>query len=484
MKPLLVCLSLTILASIAAADVDLDSLRASVVSVDVTFQEEDYYSPWKRPAPRGTGGSGFFIGDRRIMSNAHVVSNAKVIRLKRPDRTEKVAARILFIAHDCDLAILTVDEPTFFDGMSPMTFGGVPELRTKVTAVGYPVGGRKLSITEGVVSRIELHNYVHPGADRHLAIQVDAAINPGNSGGPVVQGDKVVGVAFQTRFAGQNIGYMIPIPVVKHFLADVEDGSYDGYPSLGIVTASLENPALRSYLGVPEGETGVMALKTLPHSSTHGIIQKNDVIHAVDEYVVENDGTVKIGAEYLELAFVVQEKYVGDTAELKVRRDGELMIIPVKLKNWDVLMHPRTEYGLRPEYLVRGGYVFVPLTSNYMRYGGFRSDLPYWFSEFYVSISETRPGQEQLVILSRVLRHDSTRYRNYRNEIVRTVNGKPVRDFKQFVEMLGGAERAVIEFEGVNEEPLVLDRKKIEEVQDAILKAYGISEDRYLRGGE
>jgi PDZ domain-containing protein len=158
--------------------------------------------------------------------------------------------------------------------------------------------------------------------------------------------------------------------------------------------------------------------------------------------------------------------------------------VPVTLKKWDVAMPLGTEYEMRPEYLVLGGYVFVPLSANYVPRAGWRSDLGYWLRNFYYTICDTRPGVEQLVVLSRVLRHDSTRYRNYQNVIVNTVNGKAPRDFADFVSMVTGADRAVIEFEGVNAEPLVLDSSHVEEIQEEILKAYGVTEDRHVREGK
>jgi S1-C subfamily serine protease len=484
MRSLLVVTALLALCTPALADVNLEALGSSIVQIEVSTQGEDYWTPWNPPRVYGSGGSGFFIGDKRFMTNAHVVTEAKIIRVKRPDRAKKYDARVVYIAHDSDLAIFTVDDPEFFEGMLPLEFGELPKLKSTVTAVGYPMGGRKLSITSGVVSRIELHGYVHTGVDRHLAIQVDAAINPGNSGGPVIQDDKVVGVAFQTQFFAQNIGYMIPTPVIQHFLKDIEDGKYDGYPMLGVLTSNLENDTLREWLKVPEGESGVLILKALPESSCSGLIQKNDILHAIDEYKVENDGTVKVKDEFLELSFVIQEKHVGDTAVLKIRRDGKPMELTVKLKKWDVRMPEGTIYEKKPEYLVLGGYVFVPLTSNYTNSSGWRSALSRYMSEFYRTLYDRYAGMEQLVVLSRVLRHDSTRYRSYSNSIVRTVNGKAPKDFAAFVEMLEGAERAVIEFEGINPQPLILDRAKIKEVHQKILDQYGIKVDRFLRGEE
>lgn len=79
-----------------------------------------------------------------------------------------------------------------------------------VVTYGYPAGGEQISYTRGVVSRIELQNYVHIGNRSLLAVQTDAAINPGNSGGPVIQDDRVVGVAFQGVPGLENAGFFIP----------------------------------------------------------------------------------------------------------------------------------------------------------------------------------------------------------------------------------------------------------------------------------
>lgn len=71
-----------------------------------------------------------------------------------------------------------------------------------------PAGGDNISVTGGVVSRVEPTRYVH-GAAHLMAIQIDAAINPGNSGGPALMEDKVVGVAFQNLANAENIGSVI-----------------------------------------------------------------------------------------------------------------------------------------------------------------------------------------------------------------------------------------------------------------------------------
>ena len=148
----------------------------------------------------------------------------------------------------------------FFKNMIPLKLGGIPELESTVSAYGYPIGGERMSVTTGIVSRIDFQLYTHSSIDQHLAIQISAQINPGNSGGPVMQNGKVVGVAFQgySGDVAQGVAYMVPTPVINRFLKDVSDGHYDGYVDLGITFAKLQNPAQRRYLGLKDDDRGVL----------------------------------------------------------------------------------------------------------------------------------------------------------------------------------------------------------------------------------
>ena len=158
------------------------------------------------------------------------------------------------------------DDDEFFDIMTPLQFGDLPEVDSVVTTYGFPLGGSHLSVTRGVVSRIQQWNYSHSGADAHLVIQTDAAINPGNSGGPVLQNGKVVGVAFQGLKQADNIGYLIPSVVCEHVLRDIEDGKLHGFGELGFsYRMDLQNPMIRSLLSFPENESGVVVTQVFPN---------------------------------------------------------------------------------------------------------------------------------------------------------------------------------------------------------------------------
>jgi S1-C subfamily serine protease len=466
------------------SDPDMAALRASIVKVFVTSQSEDYRQPWQRPGPQGSSGSAFYIGDRMLMTNAHVISDAKLLYVKRADRVQRYEARVLFAGHDCDLGVITVDEVGFWDGMKPLEIGAQPAMRSTVATIGYPMGGNKLSITQGVVSRIEVRTYVHTQADEHLTIQTDAAINPGNSGGPVMQSGKVVGVAFQGySWGAQNIGYMIAPSVIRHFLVDIRDDVYHGYPELGLYSANLRNPALRKYLGVPEStQGGVLVLKPVPYASAAGKLKRNDVILEIEGVPVEADGTIKIEGEFFELEWVVENKQIGDTVTLTVLRDGESIEVEIPLKGWGARMKPGRVYDERPEYMVLGPYLFVPLTKNYLGWGR-SNDISYYMEQYYRTVAEEGKTREQLVLLSRVMEHPCARYVHYGDAIVEKVDGQVPVDFADFVRIVDSSKKDLVkvEFEGVNVAPLILDMQRIREVHPKILEDQQIKEDRHVR---
>ncbi len=142
----------------------------------------NYFQPWQNKQARESRGSGFAIAGRLVLTNAHVVADQTFVHLRKYSSPHKFAAKVLAVGHDCDLALLTVDDERFWADVQPLEFGDVPELQHSVAVAGYPQGGDNISITTGVVSRIDIQQYVH-GAAHLLAIQIDAAINPGNSGG-------------------------------------------------------------------------------------------------------------------------------------------------------------------------------------------------------------------------------------------------------------------------------------------------------------
>ena len=213
------------------ADAKADPVENAVVKVFSTVRYPDYYKPWTKDSPSEISGTGVVIEGKRILSNAHVVNYASQVQIQANQAGDKLAATVVAIDPGIDLAVLKLDDETFFDTHAPLARAkSLPQIKDAVMVYGYPTGGSSLSITKGIVSRIEFASYNYPVSG--LRIQIDAAINPGNSGGPAAVGDKMIGLAFSRLLNAENIGYIIPCEEIELFLKGVAEGHQEGKPAM------------------------------------------------------------------------------------------------------------------------------------------------------------------------------------------------------------------------------------------------------------
>ncbi|MBN2302416.1 MAG: trypsin-like peptidase domain-containing protein, partial [Lentisphaerae bacterium] len=303
-------------AAACPATSNFDAAFSAVVKVHVVFQREDHTMPWQGGRPISATGTGFIIDGKRILTNAHVVSDAKFLQVQKNDDARMYDAVVEFIGHDCDLATLVVEDLSFYENTEALTFANtLPTLNDTVTVIGYPAGGSKLSITKGVVSRLDYNVYTHSGVDYHLVIQVDAAVNPGNSGGPVMLNNHVVGLAFQGLSNAENIGYGIPVPVLRHFLDDIADGIYHGYPELGIGFMDTRNPAMREQLLMTDQMSGVVVYYVDPFGSAITHLKNGDVLLSIDGHRIADDGTINVDDNTLIFSELLERKQCGETVK-------------------------------------------------------------------------------------------------------------------------------------------------------------------------
>ncbi len=472
-KALLAC-ALTLPAMAA----DISDVYRSVVRIEVATQVPDYETPWNTGRFGGGTGTGFLIGKNRFLTNAHVVSNSQRIQLTIHGSPKKYPAKIEYIAHDCDLALLSVEDFSDFGGFPEFEFSVVPRLESQVRVIGYPVGGERLSVTRGVVSRIDFQPYSHSRADSHLVVQIDAAINPGNSGGPVIQGDKVVGVAFQGLRQADNTGYIIPTPVVKRFLKDIDDGKYDPYPELGISDFPLHNSAMRMALGLPNDGRGVLIKDVTKSSSCDGLIEPGDILMSLQGSAVDSAGQVSIDGGTVDLAEIVERKFVGDKVTMKVLRNGEPKEVEVTLKPLTQMQMYAIQYNKKPRYIVFAGLVFQPLDTNLFAAHKFTDTTVRRLYTDYVSKGLFEKHRD-VVILSRVESDPVTsQLGEFAGFAVDKINGVEVKDLKHAHDLLHPKEAPeffVIELFGTSR-PVVIASALVEQANERVSSNYGISQ--------
>jgi S1-C subfamily serine protease len=456
-----------------AADVEVAN---SVVKVFSTMRYPDLVKPWSKQAPIDASGSGVVIEGHRILTNAHVVLYATQVQVQANEAGDRLSATVVAIAPGIDLAVLKLDDESFFDSHVPLTRASkLPQIKDAVLAYGFPTGGSSLSITKGIVSRIEFTPYNFPVSG--LRIQVDAAINPGNSGGPAVANEKMIGLAFSKLGGGaENIGYIIPNEEIELFLKDIADGHYHGKPAMFDDLQSLENPALRSYLKVDKSVEGVVVHKPY-HSEDTYPLKMWDVITRIGDAPIDNQGMIKLGRDLrVSFHYLVQKVAHDGVLSLTVLRGSQTLQIrlPVTTDRPTLVSDLNGGY---PSYFVYGPLVFSRATWQFLptmeKSGGTRS-LNLIASPLITRALDAPSAdlQELVVISSPFFPHKlGIGYSNPMGHIVSKVNGVPVQSLSQLVALLRDLREDFVKIEIDQEggESLVFPRAQINAVTEEIL---------------
>jgi S1-C subfamily serine protease len=460
-----------------AADVD-----NSVVKVFSTMRYADPYKPWTKQGPSEVTASGVVIDGNRILTNAHAVLYATQVQIQANQAGDKILATVVAVAPEIDLAVLKLDDGSFFETHAPVPRGSkLPEIKDAVLAYGFPTGGSSLSITKGIVSRIEFVQY--SSAVSGLRIQVDAAINAGNSGGPAIAGDKMIGLAF-AKLGGdsQNIGYIIPNEEIELFLLDIADGRYDGKPAMYDELQTLENPALRAFLKLDRSVTGVVVHR--PYSSDESYpLRKWDVLTRIADTPIDDQGMIKVGKSLrLGFHYLIQKVATDGKVSLTVVRAGKVMRLELPLHADRPMLIPDLK-GAYPAYFIYGPLVFSKATVQFLAFLSNNTGVMNAFS-FIKSPLLARRGdapdvdrEELVVIASPFLTHRlSNGYTNPSGAVVASVNGTAVRSLSHLVSLLRDLqdEFVTIELDNRGGETLVFSRKEMVAATDEILTDNGV----------
>jgi S1-C subfamily serine protease len=418
------------------------NIENSVVKVFSTVRHPDPFKPWTKQAPSEISGSGVVIEGKRILTNAHVVLYASQVQVQASAAGDKVSATVVAVAPGIDLAVLQLDDAAFFDTHPPVARASkLPHIKDAVLAYGFPTGGNSLSITKGIVSRIEFVAYNYPVSG--LRIQVDAAINPGNSGGPAIAGDKMIGLAF-SKLSGdaQNIGYIIPNEEVELFLKDIADGHYKGKPAMYDDLQTLENPALRDYLKVDKSVEGMVVHRPSITDASYPL-KEWDVITRIGDTPIDNQGMVKIDKDLrVSFGYLIQQVASNGKLPLTLVRAGKSLQIQLPVSS----EHPTLVTDLRgsyPTYFIYGPLVFSPATwqllSSLESNAGLMRMLGLVKSPLVTHALDEPDAdlQELVVVSSPFFPHKlANGYSNPAGSVVYSVNGTRIKSLRHMVAVL------------------------------------------------
>ncbi len=457
----------------------------AVVKVFATVRYPDPVRPWTKQAPQEVTGSGVIIEGRRILTNAHVVLYATQVQVQANQAGDKISATVEAVAPGIDLAVLELEDEAFFAAHPALACARtLPDVKDTVMAYGFPTGGTGLSITRGIVSRIEFAWYRFLAVSG-LRIQIDAAINPGNSGGPAVVGDKMVGLAFAALGGAQNIGYIIPCEEIELFLNDVSGGRYRGKPAMFDILQTLESPALRSFLKLDRSVEGMVVHQPFRTDAAYPL-KEWDVITRIGDTRVDDQGMIRVGPRLrVSFKYLVQTLAKDGKVPLTVVRRGKEIPILLPVSSEHPMLIPDLD-GAYPRYFVYGPLVFSAATSDFMGALNAAAGTKNAFGSFAFLGSPlvkrlgeppAFEGEELVVVSSPLLPHRSSKgYSSPAALVLRAVNGIPIKRLHHLVAVLRDCRDDYVTFEFAlrGAESMVLVRKDVLAATDEILSDNGI----------
>lgn len=278
--------------------------------------------------PRSIGSGFIASNDGLIVTNKHVVSdiNAKYQAITSDDK--KYDVQKIYRDPLNDVAILKIDVNQNKEKvLKPLEMGDSSGLEVGqfVIAIGTALGEFRNTVTTGVISGLGRgitagDQFAGFAEKLDNVIQTDAAINPGNSGGPLLNSSgQVIGVNTAVSSQGQNIGFALPINIIKTSLTNFNQTGQFNRPYLGIEYRSLtKNVALLN--GVP---AGALVENVLPNSPAQKSgIKAGDIIVKIDGQSLSDT----------ELAATIASKKIGDKLTISIFRDNQTLEIKATLE--------------------------------------------------------------------------------------------------------------------------------------------------------
>lgn len=441
----------------------------SVVKIFTAKSYYDYNYPWESPKILNYTGSGAIIEGNKILTSAHVVSGGKFIEVLKENDSKKYIARLKYISNQVDLAILEIEDKTFFNGTVPLKLSEDVKNRDSVMVLGYPLGGNTISITQGIVSRIENISYVWSGFAT-LAIQIDAAINSGNSGGPAIdKNGNLIGIAMQGLKNSNNIAYIVPSIIINTFFEDIKDGKVDGMQFSKTRVKSLENDSMKEYFGIKDNK-GILVVSVDYEDSE---LKVNDVILSINGKDIANDGTIASKYGRVSFSLELDTKQLGDIVVYDIIRNKQELKVNYKVKYSKPLINK--EFDEKPRYLILGGLVFSPATKNYLT-----EINPKAVDMLFYKQEKNEQVNEPVMWLQTIFPHKINRSYSSGAYTVSKVNGIKIKNFKHFVEVIDNIKDEYIIIDFLEKTQVVLKTKDAKDSFSEIKAIYGLKSDRNI----
>lgn len=500
-----------------------------VVRVNVTNQPYDFFRPWSKKAPSSRRALGAVLSHNRILVTAELVANANYVELERAESGRRVAATILRVDYEANLALLKPQDDNFLEGVQALEL-----VSSKVgdrVALWQLESSGALLITDALVTTVEVSRY--PIDDVGLLIyRLTSSLQyrEGSFTVPVIHKGALTGLLMRYDARTQNVD-AVPAPVIEHFLQEADKPEYFGFPRTGMQFSPLRDPQLRRHVGIDKvdvlpaefaaaggekeevplaevqltaapkggqkyaltrsGNAGgvyVTLVQTGSPAAEAGIVP-GDVILAINDHSIDQDGNYD-DEEYgtISLIHLVTTKtHHGDTVRLKILRNDLEQEVNLAMRH-----RPFTDYVIEPytidrgpKFYILGGLVLQELSRQYLKEWGndWLKKAPERFTYYDRYQTELfKDSTRKIVVLSQVLPSPSTvGYESLDYIVVTRINGL---ELKNLSDVATAVNRPIDGFHKIELEEtpgeIYLDATQVAADNPQLMKNYGLPDIKRL----
>lgn len=458
-----------------------DSIKKSLVYLNVTANGYENFQPWKRSQVIDRTGYGCAVSPYQIITTAWNIRNSTFIKARLYGQNEFVTATVKVIDYESNLCLLTLDAEAMDHPLTPIKFSEDYEENAEVVSY-WLIGGSTLKTGRGVIDRAEVNistiSFAH-----FLDYVIANAPSSTGKGSLYCNEKKAIGITNWANIGIKETG-LIPAVVINQFLASAADNNYKGFATVGFSAKKLIDPATRQFLKMPEGmKHGIYVSKVYKLGTGSKELKDGDVVLAIDGNKLNAYGRYDHPVyEKILYHHLISSYADGEEMKFVIWRDGQEKEITVKASNIKVedMLVDYYEYDKQPEYIVTGGYVIQKLTRPYLRIWGekWQGNAPPHLYHYYRDMAfNPTEDRKDIVVLSMVIPADiNLGYHSMGRQIISKFNGMEItciEDILQAQKLNAPARYDVVEFE--HDYPtLVIDRSKLPEADMFIAKTYGI----------
>jgi hypothetical protein len=453
----------------------------AIIHIEVTSKEYSYVQPWARSEHK-VYKTGIIFPNHVIITTAAGVADQTLIRLQKQGGGLFSLGRVVWVDYQANLAALTTDEKDFWTGLQPAKLADPTPVTGPAHVLrweGDHLDDRAGEVEQMLVDNSELSFVSVP------YLKIDSTISGAGDGEAAVAGNKLVGLVC---LQANDSVMAIPSSFIDSILKAREAKTYTGLGYFDFTWDQVRNPLCLDYLKLPGPARGVIIKETGLKPGVVSLVKPHDVLLQVDGFDIDIEGNYA-DPQYKKLSLEnlsSRNKWAGMTCKFKIWRDGKEMDLTYTLPKAEYTdeLVPSHSFDQAPQYVLAGGFIFEPLTENYLRSWGtdWRSRAP--FRLFYYNLDKVTPEHPERVVLSQVLPDEvNIGYESLHNLVVDKINGQPVRDISDVAEALKTPQDGYDVFtfaSGDSIREAVLDAGQLDQANQDIMARFHIPYDHVL----